>query len=469
MAGRFYEGETKVRPGVYYREENGDEIQLIGARNGIVATAFRANWGPLGKVVSLSDLAEVAKYFGDDEVAGSNVHLLKRILAGGAATILAVRVGSGGSKATVTLKSSESADAVTLTSVYAGSRALSVTIKDSLSVEDMRECIVYSGTAELMKVSFAKGTAEADALVSAVNAVEDGIVTAAKVADAAELAAVTQSAFTGGTSPEVTSADYSTAFELLETQAFNTVCVDSDDNAVHELLHSFIIRAGDAGLLAMAVTADPHSVELETRLAHSRGFDSEFHVHAINGFKVGSTSYDGMDAAAYLAGLIAYLPASDSITNKAIDGATEVVGALTNTQIIECLQSGALLFSVSASGRIRIEQGINTLVTLRDGQDAGWKKIRRTKTRHELITRINENTEKIPGGVNNDSNGHNTIIAIGNGVINDMIAEGKLVSGSISLDSSRAATGDSVWMVIDVYDLDSVEKIYFSYQFHFSA
>lgn len=50
-----------------------------------------------------------------------------------------------------------------------------------------------------------------------------------------------------------------------------------------------------------------------------------------------------------------------------------------------------------------------------------------------------------------------------------MIAEGKLVSGSISLDSSRAATGDSVWMVIDVYDLDSVEKIYFSYQFHFSA
>ena len=101
-------------------------------------------------------------------------------------------------------------------------------------------------------------------------------------------------------------------------------------------------------------------------------------------------------------------------------------------------------------------------------EDPGWKKIRRVKTRFELITRILRNSEGIIGSVNNDSNGRQTFIAIANGVINQMIAEGKLLSGEVVEDTANPARGDSAWFIISVVDLDSIEKVYLTYQFSFS-
>ena len=46
MSGRYSNGETKVRPGIYFREENGGGAELSGAANGVVAVAFKANARP---------------------------------------------------------------------------------------------------------------------------------------------------------------------------------------------------------------------------------------------------------------------------------------------------------------------------------------------------------------------------------------------------------------------------------------
>ena len=188
----------------------------------------------------------------------------------------------------------------------------------------------------------------------------------------------------------------------------------------------------------------------------------------LNGFTIGETDYEGFNAAAVVAGLIAYLPSNSSPTHKAVPGATGVKGALTNGQIVECLGSGALVFSTSTSGAVWIEQGINTLTTLTADQDAGWKKIRRTKTRYELMLRIHAATEGVVGNVGNDSNGSATVVAIANGIINAMIAEGKLVSGSARVDPANPAQGDSAWFIVEVLDLDSIEKVYVTYRFRFS-
>ena len=48
MAAHYSAGETKVRPGIYFRETNGSGTELISARNGVAAAAFKANWGPRG-------------------------------------------------------------------------------------------------------------------------------------------------------------------------------------------------------------------------------------------------------------------------------------------------------------------------------------------------------------------------------------------------------------------------------------
>lgn len=473
MAGRYSIGETKVRPGIYFRQENGGGNDTLGATNGIVGVAFKANWGPLGKVVTLEDPSDIAAIFGDDSVSGSNVKILNAIFAGGASQILAARVGTGGTKAAITLKDTAStpADVVTLTAKYAGTRALSVTIKDSLSITTMRECIIYAGTTELSKVLFAKGSAgEVEALVAAINASEDCVVTATKVAAGnGLLAAVTQSTFTtAGASPTITSTDYSDAFTLLEATKWNTICVDSDDTSIHALLSAFINRANDAGLMGIAVLGEPTSVAYATRKTDAAAFNSENVVYCLNGFTIGGEDYEGWRAAALVAGYIAFLPSNDSLTHKIIPNATAVVGALTNTQVVECLQSGCLVFTVSASGAVWVEQGINTLVTLRSDQDAGWKKIRRTKTRFELIDRINVNSEGVIGNVNNDDNGRATLLAIINGVGAEMIAEGKLQIFEASESTTNLPKGDSAWFVINVLDNDSMEHIYLTYMFRFA-
>ena len=474
MAGRFSSGEVMARPGVYFRETSTGGAELAGARNGIVAVAFQANWGPLGEIVNLESPADILRAYGDEAVAGSNTSILEKIFLGGASLIKAIRVGTGGTKAAITLKDTTAETAVsviTLTAKYAGTRPLSVTIKDSLSITTKRECIIYAGTMELCKVLFAKGDAgEVDALVAAINASEGCVVTAEKLAAGnGIMAAVTQTAFTtAGASPAITDADYSAAFTVLESSKWNTLCVDSDDTGVHALVASFITRANDAGLMAIAVIGEPTSVAYATRKANAAAFNSQNLVYVLNGFNIGGTDYEGFEAAAVVAGLIAYLPANDSPTHKSIPGAATVVGPLTNTEVVECLQSGAIVFTASAAGAVWIEQGINTLVTLSADQDAGWKKIRRTKTRYELIQRILESAEDVIGSVGNDSNGRSTIISIANGIINSMISEGKLVSGAVEEDPANPAAGDSAWFVISVVDLDSIEKVYITYRFSFT-
>ena len=473
MAGRFSKGETKIRPGVYFNATSETSLELSGAIDGVVAVAFKANFGPLNQVVNLTSYAQIADIFGDDSIAGSNTKLLEEIFIGGAATVKAVRVGNGGTKAMITLKDTTNETPVEVAVIaqkYAGTRALSITIKDSLAIATKRECIIYSGTKELMKVTFDKGTNEVDSLVEAINNYEGGIVDATKLAAGnGTLAALTQTAFTtAGASPTVTNADYSNAFELLEAETFNVLCIDSNDAQLHALAKAFIERAYDAGLLAQLVIGEPTSVTLTTRKANAAAKNSQQVVYVGNGFVYNNEDIEGYLAAGYAAGVIAATPANKAITHVTVNNATDLVGALTNTQIEECLQSGMLIFTKSTRGYVQFEQGINTLISLTDDQDAGWKKIRRTKTRYELIDRVNRNTESLIGQLNNDQNGQQTLIMICNAVIKDMVAENKLISGTVSLDSTTPAAGDYAYFIISVYDLDSLEKVYFTYTFHYS-
>ena len=98
----------------------------------------------------------------------------------------------------------------------------------------------------------------------------------------------------------------------------------------------------------------------------------------------------------------------------------------------------------------------------------GWKKIRRVKPRFELMDRINRTVEPLIGLVNNDSDGRAAIIAAARDVLNTMIAEKKLSDGDVYEDSANPAIGDSAWFIIEVDDLDSIEKVYLTYYFRFA-
>lgn len=468
MAGVFTIGEKKVRPGVYTRYENVGGIAPAGALNGICAVVIRANWGPLNKLVELDSPSAAASTFGTE----LTVDAITEMFNGGCSKVKAVRAGAGGTAATITLKDGASVDVVKITAKYIGDRPFSVTIRDSLLTDDKRECIIYSGTTEFEKVEFTKGSTgagEPAALVAAFANSKN--FTAQKVADGSKvLAAIAQSAMTAGTNPTVTNAEYSAALTVLETGKWNVLCVDTEDTTVHALVQSFIQRIYIAGATPMACVAETKEVDLDTRMNHAAAFNDEKMHFVLNpAYDTSGNLYDGYKLAARIGGMIAAVPSNTSLTHTVVNRFASLGESLTNSQIEKALAKGCIVLTVNASGQVWIESAINTLVTPSSTQDEGWKKIRRTKTRFELLERIVATTDPLIGKINNDSDGRATFMAAAQGVINAMIGEKKLLPGGIIYeDSNNPPAGDSAWFIIAVDDIDSIEKAYLTFRFRFS-
>lgn len=465
MAGTFILGETKVRPGTYFNIQKKGGNAAAGVMNGVTAVIFRADFGPLNEAIELSAEDGYEGTFG----TALTTDAMKEAIAGGAKTIIACRVGNGGTQGSIKLQDSESTDAVSITAKYPGAKDFVVTVREKLSDSTLKECIFYAGTTEFEKVEFAAGTDEANALVDALassknfkaEVIKSGTVT---------LQNVSQSQFTKGTDPQVTNGDYSNAFKQVEAYEFNTICVDTEDTSVHLLLQSFINRIFDAASLTQAVVAEKHTVDPETREAHAASFNDEKMHYVLNAHvNEQGTEIDGYQTAARIAGMIGAVAANSSLTHTVVSGFSEIKEKLTNTEMIAAEKKGCLVLSYNKAKQVWIDNAINTLITPKDNQDDGWKKIRRVKTRFELIRRINTTSDNLVGKVDNDTNGRATVISQLQAVGDAMREEGKLVACTVSESSAYTADGDSAWFDIDVIDKDSMEHIYLSFIFRFST
>ncbi len=466
MAGTFILGETKVRPGSYFNIQKKGGNAAAGIMNGVTAVIFKADFGPLNTVVELSAEDGYEKTFG----TGLTTDAIKEAIAGGAKTIIACRVGNGGTKGTINLKDVDEEDALSITARYPGKKDFMVTVREKLSDSALKECIFYTGTAEFEKVEFASGEGEAEALVDALATSKNFKAELKENKGGAVLATVSQSAFTNGTNPETTTGDYSNAFAQVEPYEFNTICLDTEDTEIHLLLQSFINRIFDAGSLAQAVVAEKHTVELETRIRHAAAFNDEKMNYVLNArVDEQGTVIDGYQTAARVAGMIGAVSSGSSLTHTVVSGFSEILEKLTNTDMISAEKRGCIVLSYNKAKQVWIDNAINTLITPADNQDDGWKKIRRVKTRFELIRRINTTTDDLVGKVDNDTNGRATVISQIQGVGDSMREEGKLVACAVTESSVYIADGDSAWFDIDVIDRDSMEHIYLAFLFQFST
>jgi len=465
MAGVFTLGEAKVRPGSYFNIQKVSENSSAGTIDGIAAVLFKADWGPLNEAIEISVDEGYESIFGNAYTTDT----IAEVFNGGAKKAIGCRIGSGGTAASITLKDSTAQDAVTITAKYVGGKSFAVSLRDKLSDDTKRECIIYAGTKEFEKVEFIKGGDEVSALVSAFSKSTNFTVQSAG-SGSGFMADVTQSIFTNGTDPVATTVSYSEGLAAIEAVNWNVICVDTEDTAVHALVSSFLDRIFEVGQLTMAVLAETSSVALDTRMQNAAAFNDEKIIYVLNPtLKTSTGTLDGHLTAARIAGTIAACPANMSLTHRIIDGATELVEKITPTQIIKAETMGCLVLTTNFSNQIWIDSAINTLILLEDNQDDGWKKIRRTKTRYELITRANIQTDSLIGKVDNDVNGRATIVSQVQGIGTAMVEEGKLVSCKVTESTQYTVDGDSCWFEIDAIDKDSAERIYLTFKFRFST
>ena len=112
MAGTYTLGERKIRPGAYFRiEKKEKDAEYI--MNGVTAVVFRADFGPLNKVVTLD--IESGDNYADIYGSALTTDAIREAIAGGAKTLIACRLGNGGTQGSVTLKDADDGDAVSIT------------------------------------------------------------------------------------------------------------------------------------------------------------------------------------------------------------------------------------------------------------------------------------------------------------------------------------------------------------------
>ena len=219
-----------------------------------------------------------------------------------------------------------------------------------------------------------------------------------------------------------------------------------------------------------AVIAEKHTIALETRMMHAAAFNDEKMNYVLNAYvNEQGKEIDGYQTAARIAGMIGAVSAASSLTHTVIRGFSEILERLSNTEMISAEKKGCIVLSYNKAKQVWIDNAINTLIMPADNQDDGWKKIRRVKTRFELIRRINTTTDDLVGKVDNDTNGRATVISQIQGIGDSMKEEHKLIACTVTESSSYPADGDSAWFDVDVVDKDSMEHIYLTYLFQFST
>ncbi|WP_213997053.1 phage tail sheath subtilisin-like domain-containing protein [Tepidanaerobacter syntrophicus] len=474
----FQAGEQKVRPGVYVRVTNiGEPAQAI-VPQGIVAALFKASWGPLRTHTVLESVNSIADNYGANKETTDTIDTITEAFKGGCSKVIAYRLGTGGTAASLILKDTNTspANVVTITAKYAGTRGndFGVILRDSLTDATKRELLLYEGVTLRQTIAFTKGATgdgEPAALVNAINASNSPYITASKSADGNKILAdiSTTQKLTGGLNPTVASGDYTTALSKIETIDWNVLVTDTEDAANHAAIKTYIDRVRSEGKRVIGVVGEKTSIDLATRLSDAASFNDPAIVYVANGFKGSDgVAKEGYKSAARVAGMIAAADITDSLTHTIVANATEVVGGLTNAQVEQAIQAGALVFTMNANKQVQIEYGITTFVTPTADMDAGWKKIRRVKTRDNLMDRIAGTWDPLIGKINNSPDGRATLIAAAQGIINQMVAEGALLQGTIFEDTNNPPIGDSAWFVVQVDDLDSAEKVYINFQFRFS-
>ena len=470
MGKLFNEGETKDRPGVYRRSTSNQSVNVAGATDGVCAVAFAADWGPLGVVTVHEPASLVENVYG---TGGTVKKSASRLVEGGAAVIYAYRMGTGGKQATLNLTDSSDGVCVKLTQKYVCAKALSVTVRAKLGDASYKEFIAYDGAKELERLTFAAGEGESDALVDVITRRSSYFLAEKGASSTGIIEAVTQQAATGGQDPAVTNEDYSAAFTAFEPfmHKINTICVDTDSTAVHALLASYLDRVYEAGGTMMGVIGEPTSVTLDDRMDHAAAFNDEKIIYVGGAYKDASgNTVEGAEAAALVSAIIASTPSKGSVVHYVIPGAVDLAESITDAKYSEAIRKGMLLFSASASGNIWIDSGVNTLISPSADQDDGWKKIKRTKTRFELYRRIDATLDPLSGKINCNPDGVANVISVAKDVIDAMVTEEKLAAAStIYEDPKNAYKGDSAWFVLEVYDFDTLEKIYTTYVHNFNA
>jgi Phage tail sheath protein. len=421
--GNWSATDMPVLPGLYMNFKAAALAAIQPGARGVVAIPVKAHWGPIGEFTEITGVQQIIDIFTQDESGDATAYTsLYFALLGGASKVLAYRLASSeAALATTTLQDAAGVpvNVIRLDAKYKGARgnAFKATVQVNPVDSNKKDIKLYEGTTLLRTFTFTSGTV--DAAVAAINADTSNVwVTATKLAAGnGTLANVTSQAFAGGDSgiAGVVAADYTAFLTTLETQTFNLVTMDGViDSAIQTLATAWVQRVREEGMGVIGVmggsAANDTAVDaVSLAVTRSSGFNYEGIVNVGTGVILDGVSYSSAQAACYVAGLIGGQKLSES-TTYAPTPFDDVTRRWTRSEQEAAINGGVLI--LYHDGKIvKPLRGMNSLTTLRQGQNKSWKKIRAIRVMDAINSDLQAAAEaNYIGKVNNTAEGRHSLI-----------------------------------------------------------
>ncbi len=437
MAGGTWNTQNKIRPGVYIRfQANGSDALTVGSR-GITAICEPLSWGPVAAVTSVTvedDFRSVCGYargtpgarfldqifLGTDRTAPPSKVLLYRPTASGSAAASA-EIG-----------------ALTVTALYPGVRGNDISVV--VEAEETGGTFAVSTIVDGAAVDTQRGISQIADL--APNAW-------VKFSGSGAPEASTGTALTGGADGEVQSAGYAAFLQNIEAYDFDVLIYDGTDQSVISSMVEFVKRLSEGqGKYCQLVAANVTSP------------NSPYVISNISG----ATLSDGTKLTAgqvcwWLGGAEAGAGYNQSLTYAGYPGAVSA-DPMTGSQYETAILSGQIALS-SDNGKVKIEDDINTLVTL-NGEPASFQYNKTIRLISQLARDVyRQFSEGFIGLVSNNESGRERFKAAIVGYLLELQSE-EAIQNFVP-DDVEVLPGESLTAILihlAIQPVGSVEKIY---------
>ena len=440
--GKFDKLAGKVRPGTYMNFES-TRSDTVGTseRGTVIIPLLKPSYGPAGSYIELTNAGPDAAYaklgYSVYDSDPNRQMLLIREAFKNARKVL-VYIPKEGTKA---VAKHELEPNLTATAKHGGTRgnALTVTVAAN-PVGGFDVTVSLAGNT----VAYYEGLSTVDDLI----AQDCEYVT---FTGSGELAAIAAMNLTGGTDATAQNDDLTTFMDTWEKVKFNTVAMPVTDSSMKAAIKTKIKYLRESmGRGVQAVVPDFPA-------------DYEGIISIKNGYAIDDDKLSAAEATAWVAGASAGASYVESLTYDAVDGATDLVDALTHEEYVDAINKGHLAFSISEENKVIVEYDINSLTSFKQPKDETYRKNRVVRVMDTFQESIQLNFP--PNKYANDSDGWDIMEGVGKSILKQFAEAGAITDVDYDNDflvDRDASYGDKTYFNVNLKPVDSAEKLFFT-------
>lgn len=440
--GKFDKLAGKVRPGTYMNFES-TRSDTVGTseRGTVIIPLLKPSYGPAGSYIELTNAGPDAAYaklgYSVYDSDPNRQMLLIREAFKNASKVL-VYIPKEGTKATA---KNASAPELTATAKYGGTRGNALTVTVAANPVDGFD----------VTVSLAGNTA---AYYEGLSTVDDLIAQDCEYVTftgSGALAAIAAMNLTGGTDATAQNDDLTTFMDTWEKVKFNTVAMPVTDSSMKAAIKTKIKYLRESmGRGVQAVVPDFPA-------------DYEGIISIKNGYAIDDDKLSAAEATAWVAGASAGASYVESLTYDAVDGATDLVDALTHEEYVDAINKGHFAFSISEENKVIVEYDINSLTSFKQPKDETYRKNRVVRVMDTFQESIQ--LKFPPNKYANDSDGWDIMEGVGKSILKQFAEAGAITDVDYDNDflvDRDASYGDKTYFNVNLKPVDSAEKLFFT-------